>query len=84
MLHARSVLSNKRMFRKKDAVKSNGSKYVIHEESLVTHTIPHIQGINFYRMFSLAVKLAIFRLFLAIGAKESFELHWMEVKTAFC
>lgn len=77
------MLTCKWVFRRKDAIRENDTKFLKYKARLVTRDFQHLHGIDYEEAFSTVVKDSTLRMILAIVAFENLELHQMDVKTVF-
>lgn len=80
---AKNLLTCKWVFKRKDAIKENGTKFLKYKARLVTRGFQQLHGIDYDETFAPVVKHSTLRIFLAIVAVDNLELHQMDVKTAF-
>ena len=63
-------------------VSADGTNYK-YKARLVTKGFSHVQGVDYHETFALVAKMDSIRLVLAISASKHWEVHHMDVKSAF-
>eukprot|EP00171_Calliarthron_tuberculosum_P022787 IDg22787t1 len=81
--NARNVLTNKWVFKRKDAVDEYGKSSVRYKARLVTGGFRQIHGIDYEETYAPVIKFTTLRLFFAVCAHLGLHVHQMDVITAF-
>jgi len=77
------VLKGKWVYKVKNEVDKNGNNATRHKARLCFMGNRQIKGLDFNETFAPVAKFTIIRCILAMTAANGWELHQMDVKTAF-
>jgi len=80
---SRRVLKGKWVYKVKNEVEKNGNNTTRHKARLCFMGNRQIKGLDFNETFAPVTKFTTIRCILAMTAANGWELHQMDVKTAF-